>query len=104
MNTYFFLGTNKFIAITLTILTLRLWEYLLRLTSSRLTSPIWAPPTVQLRRMTVFESFFFYRKALCAARIDEPSCPVPWLIFQTALVTLFEGVNSRDTLQEYGLL
>jgi len=55
----FFLGTNKLIGITLTILTLRLWEYLLRLTLSRLTSPVWAPPTVQLRRMTVFESFFF---------------------------------------------
>ena len=66
------------------VLTLRLWEYLLRLTSSRLTSPVSEPPTVQLRRMAVFE-ILFYRKALCGVRIDEPSCPVPGLNFQMAL-------------------
>jgi hypothetical protein len=75
----FFLGSNNFFGHTLANLTLRLWECLLHF-----VSPVWESPTVQLRRMTVFVSFF-YRKALCGVRIDEPSCPVPRLNFQTVL-------------------
>lgn len=51
-DTYSFLGTNKLIGITLTII-----AFMGISTSSQLTSPVWEPPTVQLRRMAVFDFF-----------------------------------------------